>query len=95
MDRHLDLVALLREATGIDDVEPEPRPRGDATVMLDAAIRTKSTQRLSSSATGRQPCALHLASRTEAASQGPIPDRQSPAALGFRGRAPRGVASQA
>ena len=41
MDRHLDLVALLREATGIDDVEPEPRPRGDAMVMLDAAIKNE------------------------------------------------------
>jgi hypothetical protein len=47
MDRYLDLMALLREATGIDDVELKPRPGGDATVMLDAAIRTKSTQRLS------------------------------------------------
>ena len=38
-------MALLREATGLTDVEPE-RPGIGATVMLDAAIRTKSTQRM-------------------------------------------------
>ncbi len=45
--RQRRLMALLREATGIDDVEPERRPRGGAAVMLDATIKTKSTQRIS------------------------------------------------
>jgi hypothetical protein len=39
------LMALLREATGITDVEPE-RPGIGAAVMLDRAIGTKSTQRI-------------------------------------------------
>lgn len=39
------LMALLREATGITDVEAE-RPGIGAAVMLDAAIGTKSTQRI-------------------------------------------------
>jgi hypothetical protein len=43
--RQRRLMALLREATGVTDVEPE-RPGIGATVMLDAAIRTKSTQRM-------------------------------------------------
>jgi len=43
--RQRRLMALLREATGLTDVEPE-RPGIGATVMLDAAIRTKSTQRM-------------------------------------------------
>ena len=40
-------MALLREATGLDDVEPDRRPWTGATVVLDAAIGTKSTQRIS------------------------------------------------
>lgn len=40
-------MALLREATGLDDVEAERRPQPGATVMLDTAIRAKSTQRIS------------------------------------------------
>src|SRR5260370_859618 len=53
VNRHLSqrrLVALLREATGIDEVEPDRLPwRGwtGATVRLDTAIRTASTQRIS------------------------------------------------
>lgn len=50
MNRHLShrrLVALLREATGIDEVEPGRRPWTGATVRLDTAIKTKSTQRIS------------------------------------------------
>jgi hypothetical protein len=50
VNRHLSqrrLVALLREATGIDEVEPDRRPWTGATVRLDTAIRTKSTQRIS------------------------------------------------
>ena len=50
MNRHLSqrrLVALLREATGIDEVEPDRLPWTGATVRLDTAIRTKSTQRIS------------------------------------------------
>jgi hypothetical protein len=50
VNRHLSqrrLVALLREATGIDEVEPGRRPWTGATVRLDTAIRTKSTQRIS------------------------------------------------
>jgi hypothetical protein len=43
--RQRRLMALLREATGITDVEPE-RPGIGATVMLDRAIETKSTQRI-------------------------------------------------
>lgn len=48
--RQRRLMALLREATGIDDVEPERPLRigaAAANMMLDAAIRTKSTQRIS------------------------------------------------
>lgn len=45
--RQRRLMALLRQATGLDDVEAERRPWSGATVMLDAAIRTKSTQRIS------------------------------------------------
>ena len=45
--RQRRLMALLREATGLDDVEAERRPWSGAAVMLDAAIRTKSTQRIS------------------------------------------------
>jgi hypothetical protein len=41
------LMALLREAAGIDRVRPEPRPAIGAAVMLDAAIGTRSTQRIS------------------------------------------------
>jgi hypothetical protein len=41
------LVALLREATGIDEVKPDRRPGTGAIVRLDdAAIRTESTQRI-------------------------------------------------
>jgi hypothetical protein len=40
------LITVLREATGIADVKPDRRP-WIATVMLDEAIRTKSTQRIS------------------------------------------------
>lgn len=40
------LMALLREATGLTVVEPE-RPGIGAAVMLDAAIGTQSTQRIS------------------------------------------------
>jgi hypothetical protein len=50
VNRHLcqrRLVALLREATGIDEVEPDRRPWTGATVRLETAIRTKSTQRIS------------------------------------------------
>ncbi len=45
--RERRLMALLREATGIDDVGPERHARIGAVVMLDAAIGTKSTQRIS------------------------------------------------
>jgi len=45
--RQRRLMALLREATCLDDVKPERRPRIGAVVMLDAAIGTKSTQRIS------------------------------------------------
>jgi hypothetical protein len=45
--RQRRLMAVLREATGIDDVKPERLPQVGAVVMLDAAIRTKSTQRIS------------------------------------------------
>src|SRR5215471_1472825 len=44
--RQRRLMTVLREATGIADVKPERRP-WIATVMLDEAIRTKSTQRIS------------------------------------------------
>lgn len=44
--RERRLMAVLREATGIDDVEPDRRPWIGAVVMLDAAIRAKSTQRI-------------------------------------------------
>jgi hypothetical protein len=37
---------LLRDATGIDDVKPGWRPPISATVMLDTAIGTRSTQRI-------------------------------------------------
>ena len=57
VDQHLDpsfcgqprLAALLREATGIDDVKPETRPQIGAAVkvMPDEAIGTKATQRIS------------------------------------------------
>jgi hypothetical protein len=50
VNRHLSqrrLVALLREATGIGEVEPDRLPWTGATVRLDTAIRTKSTQRIS------------------------------------------------
>jgi hypothetical protein len=40
-------LALLREATGITDAEPERHPLIGAMVMLDKAIGTKSTQRIS------------------------------------------------
>lgn len=45
--RQRRLMALLRQATGIDGVEPERRPSIGAAVMLDAAIKTTSTQRIS------------------------------------------------
>ncbi len=45
--RQRRLMALLREATGINDVEPERRPQVGAAVMLAAAIGTRSTQRIS------------------------------------------------
>lgn len=45
--RQRRLMALLRQATGLDDVEAERRPWSGAAVMLDAAIGTKSTQRIS------------------------------------------------
>jgi hypothetical protein len=45
LDRQRRLIALLREATGITDVEPE-RPGIGAAVMLDRTIGTKSTQRI-------------------------------------------------
>jgi hypothetical protein len=41
------LVALLRQATGIDEVDADRLPWTGATVRLDTAIRTKSTQRIS------------------------------------------------
>ena len=41
--RQRRLMALLRQATGLDDVEAERRPWSGAAVMLDAAIRTRST----------------------------------------------------
>jgi hypothetical protein len=44
--RERRLMAVLREATGIDDVGPDRRPWIGAVVMLDAAIRAKSTQRI-------------------------------------------------
>jgi hypothetical protein len=44
--RERRLVALLREATGINEVEPDRRPWIGAVLMLDAAIGTKSTQRI-------------------------------------------------
>lgn len=40
------LTRLLRQATGIDDVKPGRRPPISATIMLDTAIGTKSTQRI-------------------------------------------------
>ena len=49
VNRHLSqdrLVALLRQATGIDEVDPDRLPWTGATVRLDTAIRTKSTQRM-------------------------------------------------
>lgn len=48
--RQRRLMALLREAAGIDDMEPERPLRigaAAANMMLDAAIRTKSAQRIS------------------------------------------------
>jgi hypothetical protein len=45
LDGQRRLMVLLREATGIIDVEPE-RPGIGAAVMLDRAIGTKSTQRI-------------------------------------------------
>jgi hypothetical protein len=39
-------VALLREATGLNEVEPDRRPWIGAVLMLDAAIGTKSIQRI-------------------------------------------------
>ena len=45
--RQRRLMALLREATGLDDVEAERRPQVGAAVMMDAAIRTKTVQRIS------------------------------------------------
>jgi hypothetical protein len=44
--RERRLMALLREATGINEVEPDRRPWIGAVLMLDAAIKTKSTQRI-------------------------------------------------
>jgi hypothetical protein len=43
------LASLLRDATGVDDVEPEMRPDADASVMvrIDKAIGSQSTERLS------------------------------------------------
>ena len=49
VNRHLSqdrLVALLRQATGIDEVDPDRLPWTGATVRLDTAIKTKSTQRM-------------------------------------------------
>jgi hypothetical protein len=45
--RQRRLMALLREATGTNDVAPERSPQFGALVMLDTAIGTKSTQRVS------------------------------------------------
>jgi hypothetical protein len=45
--RRRRLVALLREATGLDDVEAERRPQPGSSVMLDTAVGTKSVQRIS------------------------------------------------
>jgi hypothetical protein len=45
--RQRRLMALLRQATGLDDVEGERRPWSGAAVMVDAAMGTKSTQRIS------------------------------------------------
>jgi hypothetical protein len=50
VNRHLSqdrLVALLRAATGINEVDADRLPWTGATVRLDTAIRTKSTQRIS------------------------------------------------
>ena len=44
--RQRRLVALLREATGLDEVEPVRGPVIGATLMLDAVIGTRSTQRI-------------------------------------------------
>lgn len=44
--RQRRLMALLREATGLDGVEAERRPWSGATMMLNATIDTKSTQRI-------------------------------------------------
>jgi hypothetical protein len=45
--RQRRLMALLREATGLAEVEPERHDGIGAAVMLDAAIKTKATQRIS------------------------------------------------
>jgi len=47
---HLELAALLRQATGLDNVNPEkqrPRMGASVAVMVDKEIRTRCTQRLS------------------------------------------------
>lgn len=44
--RRRRLVALLREATGLKEVEPTRGPVIGATLMLDAVIGTRSTQRI-------------------------------------------------
>jgi hypothetical protein len=44
--RRRRLVALLREATGLNEVEPTRGPVIGATLMLDAVIGTQSTQRI-------------------------------------------------
>jgi hypothetical protein len=44
--RERRLAALLREATGINEVEPDRRPWIGAVLMLDSVIGTTSTQRI-------------------------------------------------
>lgn len=45
-ERERRLTAVLREATGLDAVQPVVRPAIGGVVMLDAAIETTSTQRV-------------------------------------------------
>ena len=79
------LVALLREATGIDEVKPDRRPWTGATVRLDTAIRTKLTQRIS----------LQQQDESLALSTSPAELKPQAKALYRTGRAPRGMASHA
>lgn len=47
---HAELASLLREATGLDNVDPEkqrPRMGASVAVMVDEEIKTRCTQRLS------------------------------------------------